>query len=520
MNERELTSGESGSDSSAERELASESGQTERRVYTPHQLATAIKKKLAQLPPGWVEGEVQGLHVSQRGHAYYELADPVNNVSLNCVVWAGRWRQIAIQPRNGDRIVCRVEQVSFWEKACKLQLVVDEIEPVGEGELLARARAIRERLEREGLTEPRRKLALPRFARRIGLIAGHESDAKIDVVRAIQTRFPPAAILYCQSAVQGAGAVGELIDALATLSGVPDLDVIVIARGGGSVQELAPFDDEQLCRAIVACGKPVVTSIGHTRHTPNCDLVASAAAPVPARVAELVVPDMDELGRELSSWEAARDSTLELVESRCLDLAERDLRGVTHSRLELAALRLESIGLELAPQKRLDELAGRVDELCLLAWQKARRRLPTLGELAEAKIRLAHELGTLKGGIRVDFARLDGSERELRDGPRRQLGGLRDQAALRGDELSRSVAARLSRFQQRLAHAGELLAARDPRARGLAFVRGEDGKIVGRAADLRPGELARLELADGVARVRVESVELRGSRAGSEKGES
>jgi exodeoxyribonuclease VII large subunit len=169
------------------------------------------------------------------------------------------------------------------------------IEHFGLGDHLAALERLEAKLADEGLFAPERKRRLPLFPRRVGLVTGNDAAAKRDVLTAIQTRFPPARVLVAETYVQGPYAAGAMIDALSGLCRAPDLDVIVLTRGGGSFEDLMPFSDERLVRAVAACPVPVVSAVGHEQDTPLCDLAADARASTPSLAARMVVPDADEL---------------------------------------------------------------------------------------------------------------------------------------------------------------------------------------------------------------------------------
>ena len=261
------------------------------------QLATAIKLALGELGSGWVEGEVQNLRPAASGHVYFRLAD--EDAVINCCIW--RSRGAASSRRRRRACSCRRTSSASTSTGSRaaLHCTSTSCGPPARESCCGASRRRCAGCRREGLTDPSRRRSLPRFPRRIGVIAGHDSDAKVDVIKSLRERFPPAHIVFRPALVEGVRAVDSMIEALIHLQSQPGVDVIVLARGGGGVRELVAFDDVKLCKAIFACDKPVVTSIGHTKQRPNCDHVAAAFADVPARAAELVVPSAAELRAEL-----------------------------------------------------------------------------------------------------------------------------------------------------------------------------------------------------------------------------
>ena len=252
-------------------------------VESPSEVWSRVNAVLRGIGGGVVEGEVQQVTYHASGHVYFTLTDGEANV--DCKMWRTSAERQTLRLEQGKRIQARFPRVEVWAKRGDISLIVDAVRSVGEGELLQRVLDVRERLIADGLTDPERKPRLPRLPRRVGLVTARGSDAEADVVTALRHRFPPVRIAVCHAAVQGAGAAEDLIEALMTLAAQPAVDVIILARGGGSVEDLLPFSDEGLCRAIAALGTPVISSIGHTRQRPNCDEVAAAAAEVPARAA-------------------------------------------------------------------------------------------------------------------------------------------------------------------------------------------------------------------------------------------
>ena len=251
------------------------------------QVAGRIDSALRELGDGWVEGEITSINVHRSsGHAYLTLAD--ESSSLDACIWKGRMSRCEPLPAQGDLVQAHYERVDFYAPRGSTKLILDRVRPTGDGELLRRRAETLRRLQADGLCDPDRRKPLPAFPRRVGVIAAR-GDANVDVIQALRRRFPPQHIAFCAASVQGVHAVGSVIDALGRLQSIEGVDVIVIARGGGSTADLLAFDDERLCRAIFACAVPVITSIGHTKDRPNCDHVAAAFAPVPAKAAELAI---------------------------------------------------------------------------------------------------------------------------------------------------------------------------------------------------------------------------------------
>lgn len=253
-------------------------------------LSQNLKQYIERAPATWVEGQLVEVK-NNRGNLYMTLRDLDQDVSLP----VNAWRNVAagfsegIAP--GARVVARVAP-NFWLKAGRLSMTVSHMRPVGLGDLLARVERLRRRLGEEGLLDADRKRPLPVLPCCIGLITGRDSDAKKDVLRNTHLRWEAARFEVREVAVQGPGAPREVAAALAELDALDHVDVIVIARGGGALEEVVlPFSDEQLVRAVAAASTPVVSAIGHEADRPVLDDVADLRASTPTDAAKRIVPD-------------------------------------------------------------------------------------------------------------------------------------------------------------------------------------------------------------------------------------
>nr|WP_254456107.1 exodeoxyribonuclease VII large subunit [Paeniglutamicibacter quisquiliarum] len=265
-------------------------------------LSEKLKQHIENSPESWVEGQLLEANV-RNGHAYLTLRDVDVDYSFSVTVWASVMRSLDTPPEVGSRVVARVKP-SFYAKTGRLSLNASDLRPVGLGDLLARLERLRRSLFDEGLFDPARKRALPLLPGRIGLITGRDSDAEKDVVRNATLRWPAVAFDIRNTAVQGVNAVGEVIAALRALDANEDVEVIIIARGGGALEDLLPFSSEELVRAVAACTTPVISAIGHEADRPILDDVADVRASTPTDAAKRVVPDLAE---ELANLAQARN---------------------------------------------------------------------------------------------------------------------------------------------------------------------------------------------------------------------
>jgi exodeoxyribonuclease VII large subunit len=358
-------------------------------------VAGRIAGALRHLGDGWIEGEVTAISAHRAsGHVYLTLAD--ESASLDACIWKGRVSRCRPLPAQGDLVQAHYERVDFYAPRGATKLIIDQIRPTGEGELLRRRAETLHRLQADGLCDPDRRKALPAFPRRVGVIAAR-NDANIDVIHALRRRFPPQDIVFCAASVQGVHAVGSVIDALGRLQAADGVDVIVVARGGGSTTDLLAFDDERLCRAIFACAAPVITSIGHTKDRPNCDHVAAAFAPVPAKAAELAIRHcaddlLDELDRHRAALARVLDRPRLMVE-RMGDLLQSSRTRVTHKRLDLLAAldrrsaeAMRELRRRLAIQRQaVDRDSGRLAPAAERTLALHAERVAALGAVIDAK---------------------------------------------------------------------------------------------------------------------------------------
>ncbi|WP_371177168.1 exodeoxyribonuclease VII large subunit [Buchananella felis] len=287
-------------------------------------LNAKIEEYVAKMAPVWVEGQIVQLNRRPgAGMAFLTLRDLDQDSSITVSIYA---RDLSPSLADGARVVVNAK-ATFWPKRGSLQLHASEIRAVGLGDLLARIEQLRQMLAAEGLFDPRRKRPLPFLPRKVGLICGRESKAEHDVVVNATARWPGLALEIREVAVQGERCVPEVSAALAELDADQSVDVIIIARGGGSVEDLLPFSNEHLVRAVAAARTPVVSAIGHETDCPLLDLVADVRASTPTDAARRVVPSLSELTVELdaltSSLHAAFSARLTREREGLLELTSR-----------------------------------------------------------------------------------------------------------------------------------------------------------------------------------------------------
>jgi len=265
-------------------------------------VSEAIKEYIDRLGPIWIEGEISELNERSGGMAFMRLRDTSADMSISVMCYKTVLASVQPLPANA-RVVIHAKP-SWFTKNGSLTMSAKEIRQVGVGELLARLEALKEKLASEGLFNSDRKIALPRLPRTVGLICGRNTDAEKDVVENARRRWPSVQFEIREVAVQGAAAVVEVSAALSELEANPEVDVIIITRGGGSFEDLLPFSDESLMRLAASCTTPIVSAIGHEKDSPLLDLVADYRASTPTDAAKRVVPD---IAQEISDIEKIRD---------------------------------------------------------------------------------------------------------------------------------------------------------------------------------------------------------------------
>lgn len=397
----------------------------------------------------WVEGEVGSLKAAASGHLYFSLKDEREDASIDCVMY----RAAAIRGRrvlsDGARVQVRGKG-TLWAPRGKLQFVCEAAKSTGRGALLEALEQLKLRLAEEGLFNPQRKRPLPREIRVIGVVTSASGAAIHDIVQ-VAFRRGSARILLAPATVQGESAPGEIVEAIARLEEVSEVDVIIVGRGGGAADELSAFNDESVVRRVASCRVPVVSAVGHEIDMTLTDMVADLRAATPSQAAEMVVPETAHRARQLSelSQRLGRAMRGRLLEDRMAQERLHRRLGDPKAMLGEKQQLLDDLSVRLTsqhPQARLEQGRGRLAEL--------RARLASSTE---------KRLLSRRGQLEVLAAR---------------LGEMSPLAVL---------------------------------ARGYAIALGRDGKAVRRASELLPGDLLKVRLHEGEVEAEVLSV-LRGAR--------
>ena len=437
-----------------------------RDILTPSQLNTLARDLLeGAFPAIWVEGELSGVARPASGHLYFSLKD--ERAQVRCAMFKPKSTWLKFQPRDGLRVLAR-GRLTLYEARGDYQLVLDHMEEAGEGALRRALEELKAKLAAEGLFDPARKRPLPAFPRRIGLLTSPSGAVVRDVLSVLARRLPLAEIDVLPVPVQGTTAAAQIRGMLARAIQSERYDVLLIARGGGSLEDLWAFNDEQLARAIAASPIPVVSAIGHETDFSLSDFAADLRAPTPSVAAELLVPDRADLRARLSGL------------SRTLASSHDNRHRQAAQRADRAWLRLQA----QHPRARFALLRRREAEL--------RQRLDAglLRALEQRIARLRHAGAVLRGSR-----------------PERRLDQLRERlSALRGRPQS-AVVRQLQHEALRLRSLARSLETVSPLAtvaRGYAILRREDGRIVRGTGDAPVGTALDATVADGRLKLRVE----------------
>jgi exodeoxyribonuclease VII large subunit len=322
----------------------------ERKVYRVAAFNRRLATYLARVRDVWVEGEVSELRRNPAwATVFLTLKDAETGACLPATMPRRRFDLLEPAPTDGERIQAN-GALQLYEARGELSFRIQDVERVGAGDHAAALERLRRKLADEGLFEPSRKRPLPRFPRGVGLLTGVDAAARGDVVAAITTRYPAVRLVVAETRVQGPSAPGAIVASLARLAAVDGIDVVILARGGGSFEDLLPFSDERVVRAVAACPVPVVSAVGHEQDEPLCDLAADLRAPTPTAAARLVVPDLDELRSSLGrSRQRLGTASRRVLERDRVRLGRSGQRLAAISRLDLERRRsaLDRSGVRL-----------------------------------------------------------------------------------------------------------------------------------------------------------------------------
>ena len=440
----------------------------QQQIFTVTRLNSAVRMILEQdLGLVWLTGELSNLAMPSSGHWYFSLKDL--GAQVRCAMFKGNNRRVAFRPQDGMQVLVQA-RVSLYEPRGDYQLIIESMQPAGDGMLALRFEELKRRLGAEGLFDEGRKRPLPREPRAVGLVTSATGAALHDMLTVLERRAPDLPVFIYPTQVQGSAATSQIVAAITLANRRAEVDVLIVGRGGGSLEDLWCFNEEAVARAIAHSAIPVVSAVGHEVDVTISDFAADLRAPTPSAAAELVAPDR-----------SARAQRLVHLKQRLVQAISRRQTAARHG-FALLQKRLDHQDpkrrLEQQSQ-RLDELSGRLQQLLNLRLHQGERRLANL----ELRLQARSPSTLLAAGKR-----------------RHQL----------AEERLHSL---MNKRQDLAAHRLAMLSARldgiSPLAtlgRGYSITRTPSGEVISRAALVSPGQQLVTMLAEGELRVRVEEV--------------
>ncbi len=433
--------------------------QPQRKIFSVSELTQRLKGLLeTQFPDVWVTGEISNSRPATSGHLYFTLKD--SNAQLRAICFRNQARYLKFKPQDGISVIAR-GRLSVYEARGEYQLLVELLEPAGLGALQLAFEQLKAKLAAEGLFDAARKKPLPVLPRTVGIVTSPAGAVILDMLRVLRRRYRNMNVLLYPVRVQGEGAVQEIVQAVEHFNRRGGVDVVILARGGGSLEDLWAFNDEEVARAVAASRIPIISGVGHETDFTIADFVADLRAPTPSAAAELVVHRKQDFQAEL--------------DNRIRRMSQLFRLRLVEARQRLTELRMHRVFQTLA--SRLAEQSQRVDD-CVAALDKALRH--------QLNVARQEWLRIVPGVARYDFQRLLGLKRAALDE--------------RTKRLETECARYLVERRNRLAHARALLRERSPLVilgRGYSITRDPSGKIVRDAAMVTVGSEITVRLARG-----------------------
>jgi len=462
-----------------------------RKIYPVRELVATVRTQVERaFTDVYVEGEISNYRPAESGHLYFTLKD--STAQLRTVMWRTQARLLRFRPDNGMQVIAR-GRVTVYDERGDLQFQAEHLEPKGAGALQIAFEQLKAKLAAEGLFEQARKKPVPVLPRRIGLVTSPRGAALHDILNILRRRHESVNVLIYPAQVQGEVAATEVSAGVRYFNRHGQVDVIVVARGGGSFEDLFAFNDEGLARTIAASDIPVISAIGHETDFTICDFVADLRAPTPSAAAELVIRSKHELAEKLQGFHKRMTQAINYKLLRANNALSAMAQHAVFARMQ------DSIARR---QQRVDELVYRLAQSQSRLLKAQTRRVDTL----EAQLR-RHDLRVRTGVMR---RQLESRAGELNAAMVRLLASRRTEldrlaVALRGTP-EMILLRRRSRWER--AHSNlEALSPKAILARGYALVFDASGRLVKQASQLAPGEQVRTQLGRGEFTARVEKVE-------------
>jgi exodeoxyribonuclease VII large subunit len=436
-----------------------------RDIFSVSRLAKEVRFALERgFPLLWVQGEIGNLTNAASGHSYFNLKD--DQAQVRCAMFRARRQLLRFVPKSGDQVLVRA-RISFYEARGEFQLVIEHMEPAGEGALRQALEALKQKLAAEGLFDESRKQPLPALPATIGILSSPKGAAVHDVLSVLARRYPLARVILYPIPVQGQEAPAAIVEMLKIANARREADVLILTRGGGSLEDLMAFNDEQVARALARVEIPCVSAIGHEIDFIITDLVADKRAATPSAAAELVSPDQGQLVQLVNT---RAGQLMERITQRLIQASER------HAALEQRLTLSHPLRRLQQQMQRLDELDGHLQMLMRHRQQNALWQFESL----QQRLLACHP------GLRLEHfkERLDELLPRLRQAQRHLL----ENKALALGATARAL------------QAISPLATLD---RGYALARREDGRIIRDAKEVQPGERLSVQLAKGAIEAEV-----------------
>lgn len=476
----------------------------QRRVWKVSELTQQIGDLLeGNFPDVWVEGEISNYRPAQSGHLYFTLKD--SRAQIRCVCFRDQLRGIKFRPDNGLQVTLR-GSISVYELRGEYQIYVSHIEPVGLGALQLAFEQLKKKLQEEGLFDASRKKPLPVLPRCIGVVTSPKGAAIRDILRVLKRRFANVHVQIYPVSVQGDGAAAEIVQAVRYFNRVKFAEVLIVARGGGSLEDLWPFNEEQVARAIADSAIPVITGVGHETDFTIADFVADLRAPTPSAAAEIVLRSRDEFDRHIAEHQRRIVQRVRFILSEWRHRV-RDLE--THRGFRQIEMLLRRRG------QRIDDLAGVMADVLRLKLAAGRQRLTRADakiasfDLRARALALRQRIGQSQGGLRAGLERVVTRKHRGLESLRLRLARTDLRARLsrlqgRWERDSSDLAVRMDRFlvarKRRLESLAIQLQERSPYQlleRGYAIAYDAAGHVLRSPDQVAPGDDISVRLARG-----------------------
>jgi exodeoxyribonuclease VII large subunit len=467
-----------------------------RKIYPISELVSAVRTQVERaFTDVYVEGEISNYRPGGSGHLYFTMKD--GSAQLRVVMWRTQARLMRFKPDNGLQVIAR-GRVTIYDERGDLQFQAEHLEPKGAGALQVAFEQLKAKLATAGLFDPSRKKSVPALPRRIGVVTSPRGAAIQDMLNVLRRRHESVNVLVYPAQVQGDAAASEVSAGVRYFNRHGKVDVIVIARGGGSFEDLFAFNDEGLARVIAASGVPVISAVGHETDFTICDFVADLRAPTPSAAAELVIRSKQELADKSLTLRKRMVQAINYKLLRAHNAISRLAQHAVFARMQDAIARR---------QQRVDDLIFRLAQ----AQSRILRNIARRVEKYEAQLR-HHDLrvraGAMRGQVESRAAELSSALAQLLLGRRTEL----DRLTVALTRANETVLLRRRTRWERLHGRLQGLSPKAILARGYALVFDPDGRLVRQASQLKSGDQVRTQLAQGEFTARIN--EVRGSNSG------